>query len=95
MTSKQRKFLNLRTLPGQVTSQEMAWLLGFSSRDIPALVKGGLLKPLPGVDGRRRRFAVGVAKQLKLDQHWLDKATNVAETARRARYRRRQSGSTK
>ena len=95
MTSKQRKFLNLRTLPGQVTSQEMAWLLGFSSRDIPALVKGGLLKPLPGVDGRRRRFAVAMAEQLKSDQHWLDKATDAAEAARKARYRRRQSGGTK
>jgi hypothetical protein len=87
MTSKQRAFLNQRTLPLKITAQQMGWLLGFSALNIRDLVKADLLKPL--VSGRAMQFSSRLGQRLVEDLKWMDNATDAAEAARSARIRKR------
>jgi hypothetical protein len=46
MTNEIITLLSLRRLPGRVTSEQAAPLLGFAIHDMPVLVRAKLLKPL-------------------------------------------------
>ena len=77
MNSQQEQFLNLKTHPARVKAEEAAWLLGFSSHEIPLLVSKGLLKPLgnPPVTGTKF-FATTTLEELRRDAKWLAKASD-------------------
>jgi hypothetical protein len=67
-----------RRLPGRLTPEQAAMLLGFASHDITVLVRAGLLKPL----GRPRSnavkyFAASDIQQAAASPEWLAKATQA------------------
>ena len=76
MNSDRSQFLNLRRLPGRLTAEQAAWLLGLSLADIPILMGAGLLKPLgkPAANAPRY-FARNGIEELAADGAWLDKAS--------------------
>jgi len=70
--------LHMRRLPGRLTTEQTAHVLGFQPHDIPVLVRKKLLVPL-GPDGRNttRYFASGYVEELAADRKWLDRATRA------------------
>jgi len=70
------QFLNLSRLPGRLTVQESAWLLGFKPHDIPVLVRHRLLQPLgaPAKNGEKH-FPAAQLERLSMDFGWMDLAT--------------------
>jgi hypothetical protein len=70
------QFLNLSRLPGRLTVQESAWLLGFKAHDIPVLVRHRLLQPLgaPAKNGEKH-FPAAQLERLSKDFGWMDLAT--------------------
>ena len=70
------QFLNLSRLPGRLTVQESAWLLGFKAHDIPVLVCHRLLQPMgtPAQNGEKYYSATQL-ERLSKDFGWLDLAT--------------------
>jgi hypothetical protein len=70
--------LNLTRLPGRLTAEQAAPLLGFASHDIPVLVKARMLKPLGNPQPNAVKFfaAVDVEKFAK-DEGWLGRATRA------------------
>ena len=70
------QFLNLSRLPGRLTTQEAAWLLGFRRHDIPILVSYRLLQPM-GTPARvsEKYFPAAQLERLSRDFGWLDMAT--------------------
>ena len=76
--SERHQFISVAGLPGRLTAQEAAWVLGFSDHDIPVLVTYRLLKPLgnPPPNGVKYFAAVEIA-ELARDRQWLAKATNA------------------
>jgi len=70
------QFLNLSRLPGRLTVQESAWLLGFKAHDIPVLVRHRLLQPLgaPAQNGEKH-FPAAQLERLSKDFGWMDVAT--------------------
>ena len=70
------QFLNLSRLPGRLTVQESAWLLGFKAHDIPVLVCHRLLQPMgnPSQNGEKYYSATQL-ERLSKDFGWLDLAT--------------------
>ena len=76
--SERHQFISVAGLPGRLTAQEAAWVLGFSDHDIPVLVTHRLLKPLgnPPPNGGRY-YALPDLEVLRKDAKWLDKASAV------------------
>lgn len=72
------RFLNLKNLPGRLTKEQAAWFLGFAPEDLSILVARGLLKPLghPAVNGQKF-FLTATLEELKRDEKWYGKATDV------------------
>ena len=70
------QFLNLSRLPGRLTVQESAWLLGFKAHDIPVLVCHRLLQPMgtPAQNGEKY-YSAAQLERLSKDFGWLDLAT--------------------
>jgi hypothetical protein len=70
------QFLNLSRLPGRLTVQESAWLLGFKAHDLPVLVRHRLLQPLgaPAKNGEKH-FPAAQLERLSKDFGWMDVAT--------------------
>ena len=77
-SSERHQFISVAGLPGRLTAQEAAWVLGFSDHDIPVLVTHRLLKPLgnPPPNGGRY-YALPDLEALRRDAKWLDKASAV------------------
>ncbi len=77
MNSAQEQFLNLKTLPARMKTEEVAWYLGFSQHEIPILVADGLLKPLgrPPETGVKY-FATVTLEELRRDPKWLGRASD-------------------
>jgi hypothetical protein len=76
--NEQTKLLNALRLPGRLTPEQTATLLGFAPHDIPVLVKAKLLTPLgKPAPNAVKFFAASVIVGLGGDQTWLGKATNA------------------
>jgi len=78
MQQEKERFLNLKNPSARLNAEETAWLLGFSSHEIPILVANGLLKPLghPPANGPKY-FATGIVQELQQDFKWLAKASDA------------------
>ena len=65
-------------IPGRLTAEYTAKILGFAVHDIPVLVKHRLLTPLGQPSGKSTKYfaAVGVFR-CAADTKWLGKATKV------------------
>jgi hypothetical protein len=65
-------------LPARLSTEQTAWVLGFSAHDIPVLVAAGLLKPLgrPPI-GCMKYFAAVDLQTLRNDTRWLAKASGT------------------
>lgn len=78
MDPQREKFLNLKTPPARLNTEEAAWYLGFASHDVPILVAAGLLKPLghPPHSGTKY-FATETLQQIRTDLKWLARASDA------------------
>ncbi len=76
MAPDQIELLSLRMLPGRLTLEQTAWLLGFREHDVPVLTASGLLKPLgnPPSNGLKY-FAASDIERLRADPTWLHRAS--------------------
>ncbi len=72
------RFLGLKTLPARLTTQQAAWVLGFSVYEIPMLVSRGLLKPLgrPARNGQKF-FLTATLEELRRDERWFGRASDA------------------
>jgi hypothetical protein len=88
--SRAYEFSNYPTLPGRVSAEKAAELLGFAPHDIPVLIRRGLLKPLGHPAPNAPKFFAGCdILELKADRGWLDRASKaVAENWRQKNKRR-------
>ncbi len=66
------QFMNLSRLPGRLSVQEAAWLLGFKPHDIPVLVSYRLLQPMgtPPKNGEKH-FSSGQLERLSREA-WIE-----------------------
>src|SRR5580658_3241593 len=78
MNPDMASFLNLKTHPERLTADEAAWLLGFSTHEIPILIAKNLLKPLghPAPNGPKH-FLTATLKDLERDEKWHSKASDA------------------
>jgi len=78
MNPERQHFLNLRSKPAKLTSEEAAWYLGFLAHELPMLTAAGLLKPLgqPSENGCKFFSSIDLEK-LKHDSLWLAQACDV------------------
>jgi len=78
MKPEQTTLLSLPRLPGRLTTEQTAWLLGFDVGAIPILVAAKLLKPLgrPAANGQKFYAACEIEK-LRSDSEWLAKASDA------------------
>ena len=76
MAPDQKELLSLRMLPGRLTLEQTAWLLGFREHDVPVLTASGLLKPLgnPPSNGVKY-FAACDIERFRADPAWLHRAS--------------------
>ena len=65
-------------IPGRLTAEQAAKILGFAPHDVPVLVKHRLLTPL-GQPAQRstKYFAAVEVFKLVADTKWLGKATKI------------------
>jgi hypothetical protein len=93
MSPEAQQFLNLATKPARLTSENVAWLLGFMAHDIPVLVAKGLLKTIgdPPPNGIKY-FATADIEQLKTDRKWLARATSCIHRHWQDKNRRKTGG---
>lgn len=78
MDAQREKFLNLKTPPARLNTEEAAWYLGFATHDIPVLVSHGLLKPLGHpTDHTVKFFAFVTLFEHRNDPKWLARATDT------------------
>jgi hypothetical protein len=84
------RFLNLSRLPGRLTPEQTAKLLGFAPHDVPVLVKANLLKPLGKPPQQAvKYFAASEVEKHAKDLGWLDRATKAIYLFWAAQNRRR------
>lgn len=78
MNQDMERFLNLNHIPGRLTAEQAAWLLGFSAHEIPILISRGLLKPLghPAHNGQKF-FLSKILEELRHDEKWYCKACDA------------------
>ena len=70
--------LTARRLPGRLTAEEAAALLGFHTHDIPVLVRRRLLKTTGHPSDNATRYFSGVyIEKLRIDEGWSDRATDT------------------
>jgi hypothetical protein len=70
--------LKIRRLPGRITSEQTAVLLGFQPHDIQTLTRARLLKSLGAlVPNAPKYFAACEIEALAADADWLHKATRA------------------
>lgn len=78
MNPERKDFLNLRTKPGKLTSEEAAWFLGFHPHEIPMLMGAKLLQPSGRPSGNGcKYFAIVELEKLNQDSAWQAKACNA------------------
>jgi hypothetical protein len=78
MSPEQTTLLSLLRLPGRLTADQTAWVLGFDSTAVPVLVAAKLLKPLgrPPATGHKY-YATCEIERLRNDPEWLAKASDA------------------
>ena len=78
MCPEQQRFLSLRNYPARLNAEQAAWLLGFKLHEIPVLVRANLIRPLgePPPNGTKF-FATIVLVELRNDQRWLSRASQL------------------
>ncbi len=70
--------LTARRLPGRLTAEEAAAVLGYHVHDIPVLVRKKLLRPSGHPrDNATRYFAGSYIDKLRGDEAWIDRSTDV------------------
>jgi hypothetical protein len=89
------RLLNCRRLPGRLSVEETAVLLGVKEHDIALLIAAGCLRPLgqPAANAPKK-FAAVTIETLREDAQWLNKATaalSKAWSAKNGRAKTRQS----
>src|SRR5512137_1859318 len=86
----QSEFLNLKTFPARLTSEQVAWLIGCQPHNIPALVAAKQLKPLgPAPVNAVKYFCTAEVLELCRDRNWLARVTTAVQkdwARRNARY---------
>ena len=88
------EILNVRRLPGKLTVDQTAALLGFASHDIPILVSAGLLRPLGKPKANSSKWFPGVVvDELRGNVKWMDSAIKIIADHWRASNARRLRGS--
>ena len=77
MNSLKEQFLNLKTIPARLKTEETSWYLGFATHEITILMSEGLLKPLgrPPATGVKHFSAVAL-EELRRDEKWLARASD-------------------
>jgi len=87
----QWEFLNLKTFPARLTSDQAAWLIGCQPHNIPALVAAKQLKPLGNVPVNAvKYFSTAEVLELRKDRNWLARVTTALQqnwVRKNARYR--------
>jgi hypothetical protein len=78
MSPQQAALLSLPRLPGRLTAEQAAAVLGFEYSAIPILVGARLLKPLgrPPANGQKY-YAMCEVERLRNDPEWLAKASDT------------------
>ena len=86
----QSEFLNLKTFPARLTSDQAAWLIGCQPHNIPALVSAKQLKPLGNAPVNAvKYFCTAEVLELCKDRNWLARVTTAVQNnwaRRNARY---------
>jgi hypothetical protein len=84
--SERHQLISVAGLPGRLTAQEAAWVLGFADHNIPVLASNRLLTPLgdPPPNGGRY-YALPDLEALRRDTKWLHKASAVLVKIGRSR----------
>jgi hypothetical protein len=78
MREEATKILSLLRLPGRLTTEQVAPVLGFMPHDIPVLAKAKLLKPLGNPPQNAvKYFASAEIEKCTRDEAWLSKATRA------------------
>jgi hypothetical protein len=78
VSPEQTAFLSLPRLPGRLTVEQTACLLGFDVSVIPILVAAKLLKPLGRPPTNGQKFFAGCEiERLRNDSEWLAKASDT------------------
>ena len=87
----QSEFLNLKTFPARLTSDQAAWLIGCQPHNIPSLVAAKQLKPLGNAPANAvKYFCTAEVLESCKDRNWLARVTTVIQndwSRRNARYR--------
>ena len=87
----QSEFLNLKTFPARLTSEQAAWLIGCQPHNLPALVAAKQLKPLGNTPVNAvKYFCTAEVLELCQDRNWLARVTTAIQNdwaRRNARYR--------
>ena len=85
------EFLNLKTIPARLNSEQAAWLIGCQPHNIPVLVAAKQLKPLGNVAANAvKYFYAAEVLELSKDRNWLARVTADIQNdwaRRNARYR--------
>jgi hypothetical protein len=72
------KLLSLPRLPGRLSADQAAPVLGFSMHDIPVLVRANLLRPLGNAPANATKyFAASEIEELAKNLQWLHRATKA------------------
>ncbi|MGD1031839.1 MAG: hypothetical protein ABSA05_11950 [Opitutaceae bacterium] len=79
MRDDQHRFLSLLGhVPARLTAEEVAWVLGCQSHDVPILVMARLLRPLGNPPPNSvKYFATKEVLEFAKDRTWLTKVTNA------------------
>ncbi|MBI3867404.1 MAG: hypothetical protein HY299_02650 [Verrucomicrobia bacterium] len=79
MRDDQHRFLALLgQVPARLTAEQVAWVLGCQSHDVPILVATRLLKPLGNpLANSIKFFATSDVLELAKDRNWLVRATTA------------------
>jgi hypothetical protein len=89
-TDKSGSVMGFVRLPGRLTAEETARLLGFAGHDIPTLVKARLLPPLGDPPPNSPKFfAACEVEKFAGDRRWLDRATRAVAKHWREKNERR------
>ena len=78
MSPEQKAFLNLRTFPARLSSQQTSYLLNLAEHEVPLFAAKGFLKPLGKPQPNHTRwFALAEVMRLYNDEKLLARATDA------------------
>jgi hypothetical protein len=90
MNPEKREFLSLPKPPARLTAEQVAWMLGFETHDIPTLLRAGLLRPLgTPAPNSPKHFALIEIQERMQDVRWLARASGAIQSHWRTHNARR------